>query len=98
VTESTLAELEFLFTKKGDVEREIGEPECERTTSDVRREVVEGRAGEPVPGEPDGVEIEVDDVSANRGGGSSGSSSTAGSGSGCTSGSGRILASTGGNS
>ena len=94
-----LAELEFLFVKKGDAERERGEPECE-LTSDVRREAVEGGTGEPALGEPDGVAMEVTDVSANRGGGSSGSSSTtgSGSGSGSDSGSGRISASAGDNS
>ncbi|KAF9650946.1 hypothetical protein BDM02DRAFT_1002443 [Thelephora ganbajun] len=84
-----LAELEFLFVKKGDAERERGEPECEWTASDARLEVVEGGTGEP-----DGVGMEVMDVSVNRGGGSSGSSSTTGS---CSA-SGRISASTGGNS
>lgn len=84
--------------KKGDAEREIGEPDCERTMSDARREVEGGGAGEPVLGEPDGVVMEVNDVSANRGGGSSGSSSTAGSGSGTTSCSGRTSNSAGGNS
>lgn len=93
-----LAELEFLFIKKGDAERETGEPECERTASDARREVVGGTAGEPGLGEPDGVVVEVNDMSANRGGGSSGSSSAAMSGSESTSCSGRVSASTGGNS
>jgi hypothetical protein len=46
-----LAELEFLFVKKGDAEREIGEPECERMTPDDERREMEGRAGEPALGE-----------------------------------------------
>lgn len=92
-----LAELEFLFMKKGDAEREMGEPERERI-SDVRRGAVEERFGEPVLGEPDGVVMEVDDVSASRGGGSSGSSSTTVSGSGSISCSGGISTSAGGNS
>ena len=87
-----LAELEFLFVKKGDAERERGEPECEWTMSDARREDVDGGTGEPAFGEPDGEVIELTDVSANRGGGSSGSSSATGSGSG------RMSAPTGGNS
>jgi hypothetical protein len=91
-----LAELEFLFVKKGDAERERGEPECEWTTSDARREPVYRGTGEPALGEPDGVAMDVTDVSAKRGGGSSGSSSTTGSGS--DSGSGRISASAGDNS
>ena len=93
-----LAELEFLFVKKGDAERERGEPECEWTASDARREALEERTGEPTLGEPDGVAVEVMDVSASRGGGSSGSSSAIGSSSGPGSGSGRVSASTGGNS
>lgn len=93
-----LAELEFLFMKKGDAERDIGEPECERTMSDARREVVGGKAGEPALGEPDGVAMEANDVSANRGGGSNGSTFSAVSGSDSASCSGRISASAGGNS
>lgn len=88
-----LAELEFLFIKKGDAEREIGEPERERTASDACREAVGGRIGEP-----DGVALDANDVSANRGGGSNGSSSATVSGSGSTSSSGGISASAGGNS
>lgn len=68
--------------------------------SDARREVVRGITGEPALGEPD-VVIETNDVSANRGGGSSGSSSASivsGSGSGSTPCSGRRSASAGGNS
>lgn len=98
VIDSMLAELEFLFVKKGDSERERGEPERERTASDTRCEVVKWGTGEPALGEPDGVEMEVMDVSAIRGGGSSGSSSTTGSGSGSGSDSGRISMSAGGNS
>lgn len=89
-----LAELEFLFVKKGDAERERGEPECELTTSDVRSEPVEGRTGEPALEGPGGVAMDVTDMSVSRGGGSSGSSSTVGS----SSGSGRISVSAGGNS
>ena len=97
VTDSILAELEFLFVKKGDAEQETGEPECEWITSGVRR-VVMGGAGELALGEPDGVEMEVKDASANRGGGSSGSLSTTVIGSGSGSCSGTIPASAGGNS
>ena len=92
--DSILAELEFLFVKKGDAERERGEPERERTTSDARREPVEGGTGEPARGELDWVTMEVTDVSTNGGGGSSGSSSMIGS----NSGSGRISTSAGGKS
>jgi len=83
--------------KKGDAERERGESECEWTTSDARREAVEEGTGEPTLGEPEGVETDAMDVSANRGGGSSGSSSTTGSGIGSGR-SGRISASVGGKS
>jgi len=86
VTDSTLAELEFLFMKRG-------EPECEWITSDTRRDPVEAGTGELALGEPEGVAMEVMDASGNRGG-SRGSSSTIGFGSG----SGRISASTEGNS
>ena len=91
-----LAELEFLFAKKGDAERERGESECEWTTSDAHCEPVGGGTGEPAFGKPDGVAMEPMDVSASRDGGSSGSSSTAASGS-CSC-SGMTSVSAGGNS